>query len=471
MSQVKRGATLELQVEEFGEKGASFSKLDDLEIRIPGAVPGDRVLALITQVRRKKGFAVGRLERLLEPSDLRTTPECRYVGFCGGCPWQHVEYPAQLAAKRDRVESAFRDHGMTVSAHPTIGSERIFYYRNKMEFSFSARRWLTPDEVASDEAYDTDFALGLHAPGHFDKVIDLEVCYLQSELSHRIVNAIRAYAKEQGWEPWSIRESTGYLRHLVVRQGEHTGDLMLNLVTSRYEPEAMERLGAHLQESFPQVTTFVNTINTGVAQVSYGEEAYTIFGPGSIHDTIGPYRFRIAPESFFQTNTLQAERLYEITREFAELQPTDLLYDLYCGAGTISLYMSSHVRRVVGIELVEAAVADARHNAAVNGVENCTFFAGDMRHLFTDDFIRQHGEPDVLITDPPRAGMHPDVVAQIAKLRPERLVYVSCNPQTQARDITLLTDLYEIERIQPVDLFPHTHHIESVTKLRRIGRR
>lgn len=233
----------------------------------------------------------------------------------------------------------------------------------------------------------------------------------------------------------------------------------------------MQRLGEHLRQRIPEVTTMVNTINSGVAQVAYGEEIHTVFGPGYIHDKIGPYRFRIGPESFFQTNTQQAERLYEIAREFAELKPDDLLYDLYCGAGTISIFMAPHVRRVVGIELVEAAVADAQVNMRLNGIDNCLFFAGDMRHIFTDEFIARHGRPDVLVTDPPRAGMHADVVAQIARLQPERLVYVSCNPETQARDLALLQHHYDIERVQPIDLFPHTQHVEAVAKLRRISRK
>lgn len=467
MTSIKRGTTLELDIEAFADKGKSMARVSDMEVHVPGAVPGDKVRASIVRTRRKKGLAEARLEEVLEPSDLRTTPRCIYANDCGGCQWQHVKYDAQLESKQRRVEQIFQAHGFDPAlVRPTIGSEQIYYYRNKMEFSFSAQRWLTPDEIASETTFDRDFALGLHVPGHFDRVLDLQVCYLQSELSVQLVNAIRESAKSHAWEPWDIRRSEGYLRHLVIRQGEHTGEVMVNLVTHRFDPERMQLLGAYLQEHFPAVTTFVNTINSRLAQTSFGEATHVIFGPGHIHDRIGPYLFRIGPAAFFQTNTRQAERLYEVTREFAALQSNDLLYDLYCGAGTISLFMAPHVRHVVGIELVEEAIANARTNAELNNIDNCTFYAGDTRDIFSDELVQQHGAPDVLITDPPRAGMHPKVVEQIARMRPPRLVYVSCNPQTQARDIAMLADMYTVEAVQPVDLFPHTHHIESVARLR-----
>ncbi len=467
MASIKRGTTLELEIEAFADKGKSVARVGDMEIQVSGAVPGDKVRATVVRTRRKKGLAEARLEEVLEASDLRTSPRCIYAYYCGGCQWQHVAYEAQLVSKQRRVEEIFQAHGLDPAImRPTIGSEQIFYYRNKMEFSFSAQRWLTPDEIASEATYDRDFALGLHVPGHFDKVLDLQVCYLQSELSVQLVNAIREFAKEHRWEPWDIRRSEGYLRHLVIRQGEHTGEVMVNLVTNRYDPERMELLGAYLQERFPAVTTFVNTINSSVAQTAFGETTHVIFGPGHIHDRIGPYLFRIGPMAFFQTNTRQAERLYEVAREFAELQSDDLLYDLYCGAGTISLFMAPHVKHVVGIELVEEAIENARTNAELNNIHNCTFYAGDTRDIFSDALVQRHGAPDVLITDPPRAGMHAKVVEQIARLRPPRLVYVSCNPQTQARDIAMLADMYTVETVQPVDMFPHTHHIESVASLR-----
>ncbi len=465
---MKRGMELDLDIEKFADQGKSLGRADGMVVFVAGGVPGDRVRVQISKT--KKRYAEARLLEVLSPGPLRVEPRCPYFGACGGCKWQHVAYPAQLDAKRQSVEDAFQRTGgfAGVPVLPAIGSDRIYYYRNKMEFSFSAARWLTADEIATGEDFDRNFALGLHVPGNFEKVLDTQVCFLQSELSVRIVNAVRDVAKSHAWTPYDIRRQEGFLRHLVIRHGDRTGETMVNLVTNGYEPDRMEALAHFLQNDFPEVTTFVNTINTSLAQTAFGEEMHTIFGPGVIHDRIGDFTFEIASNAFFQTNTEQAEVLYNVARDFADLRPVDLLYDLYCGAGTISLFLSRDVRRVVGVELVEEAVANARANAAANSVENCDFVAGDMMRLFTPDFVEAHGRPDVLIADPPRAGMHPKVVDEIGRLRPERFVYVSCNPQTQARDLALLKDHYAVERVQPVDLFPHTHHIESVAKLRRL---
>ena len=466
---MKKGDEIELVLEKFADRGKSLTRIDGYVVFVPGGVPGDRVRARV--VKRKKNYAEARIVDVVEPSRMRAEPRCRYFGVCGGCRWQHVNYAAQCEAKRQSVEEAFRHHGgfEDVDVRPTLGAERIYFYRNKMEFSFSARRWFTPDEIASGEPLDRSFALGLHAPGGFDRVLDLHECHLQSELSVRIVNGVRAFAKANDWNPWHIRKHTGFLRHLVIRTPEHTDDLMVNLVTSGHDPERMDQLAAFFRAEFPEVTTLINTINSGVAQTAFGEAMHTVFGPGVVHDRIGPYRFEIAANAFFQTNTVQAERLYEIARDFAELRPDDLLYDLYCGAGTISIFVADKVRHVVGVELVEEAVENARANAEANAVENCTFLVGDLLPTFTAEFVDAHGRPDVLIVDPPRGGMHPKVVKQIARLRPERFIYVSCNPLTQARDLALLRDVYAVETVQPVDLFPHTYHIESVAKLRRVA--
>ncbi|NBC18255.1 MAG: 23S rRNA (uracil(1939)-C(5))-methyltransferase RlmD, partial [Bacteroidetes bacterium] len=459
-NKIKRGTTLELTVEKFADKGKGLARVDGYVVFVVEGVPGDRVRAKV--FRRRKSFAEARIVDVLEASSLRTEPRCAYFSTCGGCKWQHVDYAAQLEAKQQSVEEALIHQGGfdadALDVRPTMGAEAPYYYRNKMEFSFSADRWLTPEEIATGKEFDTDFALGLHVPGNFFKVLDLHECHLQSRLSARLVNGVRDFVKAQGWAPWDIREHVGFLRHLIIRQAEHTDDLMVALVTNGHDAERMEAMAAFLQTDFPEVTTFVNVVNTGVSQTAFGEAMHTIYGPGVIHDCIGPYRFEIAPNAFFQTNTRQAERLYEVARTFADLQPDDLVYDLYCGAGTISLFVAEQAGRVVGVELVEEAVENARTNAAVNGVDTCTFVAGDMLELFTPSFVEQHGRPDVLITDPPRAGMHPQVTEQIAALRPERIVYVSCNPQSQAKDLTRLKDYYRIDAIQPVDLFPHTDH-------------
>lgn len=468
-SVVNKGTELELIVEKFADRGKSVTRVDGMAVFIDGGVPGDRVAVRI--VKKKKNYAEAHLLQVIEPGPLRTTPKCRYFGVCGGCKWQHVKYEAQLEAKRQSVEGALVHQGgfRDVEVRPTIGSDRIYYYRNKMEFSFSAHRWMTAEEIDTGDEIEKDFALGLHVPGNFYKVLDLKICHLQSDLSVNLVNEIREFARVRGWEPWNIRDHVGYLRHLVIRHGELTGETMVNLVTNGFDEARMAELGTYLQERFPEVTTFVNTINTSQSQTAFGEEIHTIYGPGVIRDRNGPHVFEIAPNAFFQTNTLQAERLYDVAREFAELKKDDLVYDLYCGAGTIAVHVAGDVRKVVGVELIEEAVQNARANAAANGVENTTFIAGDLMRMFTPEFIEEHGKPDVLIADPPRAGMHPRVVEQIGRLRPPRFVYVSCNPQTQARDLALLRDAYRIEAVQPVDLFPHTHHIENVVKLRALS--
>ncbi len=461
-----KGDEIELVIEKFADRGKSLSRLDGYVLFVPGAVPGDKVLARV--VRKKKKFAEARLVKVLEASPLRTDPICQYFGSCGGCKWQHVSYEAQLDAKRQSVHEALAHQGgyEGVEVNPIIGADDIFHYRNKMEFTFSASRWLTSEEIASSEQFDTSFALGMHAPGRFNRVIDLKTCYLPAQISVDLVNGFRTLAQSKGWGCWDIRKHIGYLRHLVIRTGTRTGEIMVIIVTNGFDEERFEEMTNYVKSSFPSVTTFLNTIHSGVAQVAIGETHHVGFGDGLIRDQIGGFDFVIGPGAFFQTNTVQAEKLYEVTREFAALQSSDLVYDMYCGAGTISIFMAPHVKHVVGVELVPEAIENAHVNAKANNISNCTFLDRDMTKIFKPEFVQKHGKPDVLIVDPPRAGMHPKVVQQIAALRPERFVYVSCNPQTQARDLNLMGDIYEIEEVQPVDLFPHTYHIENVIKLR-----
>lgn len=465
---IQYGTELDLEIEKLADRGKALARLDGFVIFVKGAAPGDRVRAKV--YKRKKRHAEAEVVEVLEPGAARTEPRCRYAGPCGGCKWQHVTYEAQLEAKRQSVEDAFRHPGgfEGIEVPPVLGAEKIYFYRNRMDFNFSADRWLTRAEIDTGKNFDTSFALGLHPAGQPFKVLDLKECHLQSELSRRLVNEVRDFVKARGWAPWHIRKHEGFLRHLVIREGERTGEIMVNLVTNGHDGERMEEMAGFLQEEFPEVTTFVNTVSTGVAQTVYGEEEHVIYGDGVIRDRIGPHTFEISPTAFFQTNTAQAERLYGVARDFAELRPDDLLYDLYCGTGTISLFMADAVEHVVGIELAEEAVENARANAARNGVENCTFHAGDMLKLFTEAFVEEHGRPDVLVVDPPRAGMHKKVVERLKEIRPERLVYVSCNPQTQARDLARLKDVYRVEAVQPVDMFPHTYHIENVVSLRAV---
>ncbi len=463
---MKKGSILTLDIEKFADKGKSLTRLDGYVVFVPGAVPGDRIKARV--YRKRKKFAEAALIEVLAPSPLRTEPTCSYFGTCGGCKWQHVDYQAQLDAKTQSVRESFEHAGgrSDVTVHPALGAEDRYYYRNKMEFSFSAGRWLTPDEISSGKDFNTSFALGLHVPGNFAKVLDLHECHLQSAWSASFVNAVRTFCLENEWSAWHPRKHTGYLRHLVIRQAANTEEIMVNLVTSHHDADRMAAMSTWIQETAPQVTTFINTINSGVAQTAFGEAMHTVFGPGLIHDRIGDHTFEIAPNAFFQTNTRQAETLYRVAAEYAALTPDDLVYDLYCGAGTISLYVAPKVKQVIGVELVEEAVQNARRNAAANGISNVTFETGDMMTLFNEEFIARNGKPDVLIVDPPRAGLHPKVVRQIGELAPERFIYVSCNPHSQAKDLSYLTDTFKVVQVQPVDLFPHTHHIESVAQLR-----
>ncbi len=481
-----RGAELVVDVVAFGDRGKSIARLDlpgsdpdrgGYIVFVPGAVPGDRVRVRIA--KRKKGYAEARVLELLEASPLRVDPRCPYAFVCGGCTWQHLGYDAQLEMKREAVERSLT-HALDlggVPVRPTIGADRpegsggVYYYRNKMEFSFAAQRWLTDAEIATEEHFDRNFALGLHVPGRFDKVLDLKTCFLQSEWSARLVNGVRDLARREGWEPWHARENRGFLRHLVIRTPAYTDDRMVNIVTWARDDARMATLADFLRAEFPETTTLVNTVNEGLANTSYGD-AYTVFGAGTVRDRIGQHTFEIASNAFFQTNTRQAEKLYAVAAEMAGFQPTDLVYDLYCGTGTISLFVADQVARVVGVELVEEAVVNARAAAEANGVSNATFVAGDMLKLFTPEFVAANGRPDVLIVDPPRAGMHPKVVDQIAALRPERIVYVSCNPRTQSDDLARLMEAtgngYRVEAVQPVDLFPHTTHTECVVGLRAV---
>ncbi|MBM4128498.1 MAG: 23S rRNA (uracil(1939)-C(5))-methyltransferase RlmD [Nitrospira sp.] len=462
----KTGEELELTVEKFAGRGKCLSRHEGFVIFIEGTIPGERVKVRIHKTR--KDYAEAKLLEVLEKSPIRVTPPCSYFGYCGGCKWQHVSYDRQLEAKQQSIKDALITISgfETVQIHPTIGSTRIYGYRNKMEYSFSNRRWLTEKEIASGETFDTSFALGLHAPGQYSSVIDIRECHLQRSPSSGILNTVRDISMQNGWAAWDSRKQKGFLEHLIIRIGERTGEIIVNLVTRGYKPGRIKLLAEVLQSSFPEITTFVNTIHEISNRTAPEEELETICGPGIIHDSIGNYTFEIAPHSFFQPNTSQAEVLYKVARDFAELKPTDVLYDLYCGAGTISIFVSSFVKQVIGIEIIQEAVENARTNAEINGVNNCTFVSGDVIRILTPELVKQYGRPDVIIVDPPRPGMHRKVLEQIIHLKPSRIVYVSCNPMTQLRDIAMLREHYIIEAIQPIDLFPQTFHIESVIKLR-----
>lgn len=466
---MKRGEEIRLNLESFAFEGKTVARVDGMVAFVSGGVAGDEVRARLTKV--KKQFVEAETLEVLKPSLLRTEPKCKYFGTCGGCKWQHVDYQAQLDFKRQHVIDALERIGgfKGVSVQSTLGAPEIYYYRNKMEFSFG-QRWLTKEEleerkVGASETRES-FALGLHIPKRFDRILDLDECWLQSETSYRIVNAVRRFCLEHGLTIYSTETHTGYLRNLVIREGKRTGDLMVNLVSSEDRPDVMEALRDRLLEEFSEITTVINNITDRKSQVAIGDSEKVYHGPGYITERIGKRTYNISANSFFQTNTAQAENLYEAARRMAQLKPSDVVFDLYSGTGTIALHVADDVSQVVGIESVLSAVEDAERNAKVNGVGNCRFVLGDLKDTLTRDaaWLENHPRPNVIIMDPPRAGMHGKVIEQLQMLSPKRMVYVSCNPATQARDLKLLcqTGDYVIAEAQPVDMFPHTYHVESI---------
>ncbi len=471
---MKRGDIVELGVDAVAFEGKSIARLDGFVIFVRGGVPGDTVRARVAVA--KKSFAEADIVEVLRPSALRTTPRCRYFGPCGGCRWQHVTYDAQLGFKRQHVVDALERIGGFIGlvVKPALGAPEPFFYRNKMEFSFGDR-WLTGEEMAAaadgkgQRGPETPFALGLHIPGRYDRVLDLHECWLQSETSARIVNEVRSFCLESNIPVYSTETGQGYLRNLVIREGKRTGDRMVNLVTRDDRPAIMRLISARLLAAVPAITTIVNNITERKSQVAFGDAERVYHGSGTITERIGTRTYRISANSFFQTNTGQAEVLYDAARRMAALEPGDVVYDLYSGTGTIALHVADRVRTVIGIESVDHAVRDANINAELNGVTNCTFLTGDLK----DTLSGSPGaailpRPDVVITDPPRAGMHAKVLKELRALHARRIVYVSCNPGTQARDLKTLCEdgMYAIEEIQPVDMFPHTYHVENVVALR-----
>lgn len=465
---VSYGDTLELTIESTGFEGKSIARINGFVVFVEGAVEGDVVKAKIFKI--KKRHAEAKVVEVVQASPKRTTPRCTYFGTCGGCKWQHVDYAVQLQFKQQHVVDAMeRIGGMKeVPILPIIGSDDIYFYRNKLEFSFSEKRWLRKEEVENFNNV-PPLSLGFHVPQRWDKVLDVHECFLQSELSNSIVNAVRDFALSNNIPAYSQETQSGYFRNLVIREGKNTGDVMVNVVTFEDKPEIMSKLSSELTNRFPEITTVVNNINLRKSQVAVGDVEKVYYGEGVIHDTIGNKLFQVSANSFFQTNTKQAEKLYDIVKKFAELKPTDVVYDLYCGTGSIALYIADAVKQVIGIDVVESSILNARMNARLNVVENCEFIAGDLKELLTKDteWKKQFSPPDVIIVDPPRSGMHPKAVEEVGAMNVPRIVYVSCNPATLARDLKMLTSYgYDVETVQPVDMFPHTYHIECVAKVR-----
>jgi 23S rRNA (uracil1939-C5)-methyltransferase len=466
---LERGAVVQLEVTGAAFEGKAVARLHGFVVFVEGAVPGDIVNAKI--IRKKKQFADAVVVEILQHSPHRVPPRCKHFGVCGGCKWQHVSYTSQLEWKQNHVLESFQHIGGFDQPEvlPILGAEEIYFYRNKMEFSFSDRQWLTggPEVIPQSPIRNpqSDIFLGLHVPQRYDKVLDLDECFLQSEASTKILHCTRDFARSRNLPVYSSKTDEGYLRFLVIRQSRRTNELMVNIVTFDDRPEIMREYAAELSAAVPGITTVVNTINTRKAQVAFGEKENIVIGQGVIHEVLGNHTFLISAGSFFQTNTNQAEKLYTVIRDFADFRKENTVFDFYSGTGTIALFVSEDVSHVVGIESVESAVRDARHNAQLNGAENCSFVLGDLKEKLTKDtgWMNSYPKPDVLIIDPPRSGMHPDVVEEVLKLGVPRIVYVSCNPATQARDAKILcASRYVLRKLQPVDMFPHTYHIENV---------
>jgi 23S rRNA (uracil1939-C5)-methyltransferase len=459
-----------VEVTDVAAEGKAIAKQEGKVIFIEGAIPGDVVNIQLT--KSKKDWAEARVTKIITPSPQRVEPFCDHFGNCGGCKWQMLPYELQLQYKQNEVEQNLRRLGKIElpEVQKILGSDKQQHYRNKLEFTFSNKRYRTREEVAhiqtKEEMYNLPHepALGFHVPRLFDKVIDIETCYLMDEPTNAIKNTIRTYAIQNNLPFYDIKNHTGLVRNMMLRIAT-TGEVMLNMVLAYDAPEK-EALLQFIQKSFPQITALLYTINTKLNDSIYDLEPKVYAGNSYIIEKLENYSFKISAKSFFQTNTKQAEKLYQVTREFAELNGTQTLYDLYCGTGSIGIFCSAGAKKVVGIELIEEAIIDAKANAALNNIEHTHFYAGDVIDICNDDFINANGKPDVIITDPPRAGMHTKLVEKILELEAPIVVYVSCNSATQARDLQLLDAKYMVTKVQPVDMFPHTHHIENVVQLK-----
>lgn len=447
-------------------EGKSIARVDDLVVFIPYGAPGDVVNIKLD--KKKRSYAEAHIVDMVKPSPDRVTPACEHFGVCGGCKWQHIPYESQLRYKRDQVVDALTRIAKVEipEVNPTLGSKETFCYRNKLEYTFSCKCWITFEDLRSGREIADRNALGFHIPGAFDKVLDIKRCWLQDDLSNRIRLFVRQYALAKGYEFYDIKAQQGLMRTLMVRIAS-TGEVMLIVVFARPEQEKIDDLMGAIAAEFPEITSLLYVVNQKVNDTIADQEVITYRGRDYINEEMEGLQFRIGPKSFYQTNSHQAYELYKVARRMACLKPDDLVYDLYTGTGTIANFVARQVKKVVGIEYVPEAIADAKLNSEVNGIDNTIFFAGDMKDVLTDGFIAEHGRPDVMIIDPPRAGMHEDVVNVILNARPERIVYVSCNPATQARDLALMDEFYRVEEVQPVDMFPHTHHVENVVRMTR----
>ncbi|NDV78904.1 23S rRNA (uracil(1939)-C(5))-methyltransferase RlmD [Dysgonomonas sp. 511] len=457
-----------VEITDIAAEGKAIARVDDLVVFVPYVIPGDVVDLQIS--RKKNKYAEGKPVRFVSFSKDRTEAFCEHFGICGGCKWQILPYQEQLRYKQKQVVDSLVRIGKIElpEIQPILGSEKTEFYRNKLEFTFSNKKWLTQEQISSGESFENMNmnALGFHIPGMFDKVLDIDKCWLQDDVSNRIRNYIRQYCFDKGYTFFDLRNRGGLMRNIIVRTSS-IGELMLIVVFYENDREQREDLLDAIAREFPEITSLLYIVNEKANDTITDQVVVTWKGNDFIYEEMEGLKFKIGPKSFYQTNSEQAYNLYKVARDFAGLTGNELVYDLYTGTGTIANFVARKARRVVGIEYVEDAIEDAKFNSQNNGIENTLYYAGDMKDILTQEFINEHGRPDVIITDPPRAGMHQDVVDTILFAEPERVVYVSCNPATQARDLALMDEKYKVTKVQPVDMFPHTHHVENVVLLEK----
>lgn len=456
-------------ITDVAAEGKALARVDDMVVFVPFVVPGDVV---DLKIRKKKhSYCEAEVVRFVKYSETRVEPVCQHFGVCGGCKWQNLPYEEQLRAKQQQVFDQLSriSHVQLPEFNPIMGSQLTLHYRNKLEFGCSNKRWLTREQVASGETFDTMNAIGFHITGAFDKILPIEKCWLMDDLQNQIRNEIRDYALANGITFFDLRQQVGLLRDVMIRNSD-TGEWMV-LVQFHFENDGdqqrAEALLSHLGERFPQITSLL-WVDNQKCNDTFGDLPVQVFkGNDHIFEVMEDLKFKVGPKSFYQTNTLQAYHLYDVARQFANLNGSEIVYDLYTGTGTIANFVARKAKKVVGVEYVPEAIEDAKVNSELNGIDNTTFYAGDMKDILNDEFIAENGQPDVIITDPPRAGMHADVIETIVRANPKRIVYVSCNPATQARDLIALDNNYEVKAVQPVDMFPHTPHVENVVLLER----
>lgn len=468
MSRKKKALPLypSVEVVTVAAEGKAIAKVDNMVVFVPYVVPGDIIDIQVT--RKKNSYAEGKAVRFEKYSDNRCEAFCEHFGICGGCKWQILPYSEQLKYKQDQVSNDLTriGHIEIPEIQPILGSEKTQFYRNKLEFTFSNKKWLTLEQINSGEVFEYMDAVGFHIPGMFDKVLDIDKCWLQDDISNQVRNFVRDYCHEKGYTFFNLKFKGGLMRTLIIRTST-TGELMVIVVFYEDDKEAQEDILNAIADRFPQITSLLYILNEKANDTITDQEVLTWRGNDYIYEEMEGLKFKIGPKSFYQTNSEQAYNLYKVARDFAGLTGDELVYDLYTGTGTIANFVAKQARKVVGIEYVEDAIEDAKVNSQNNKIDNTLFYAGDMKDILTQEFINEHGKPDVIITDPPRAGMHEDVVNVILFAEPQRIVYVSCNPATQARDLNLLDEKYKVVKVQPVDMFPHTHHVENVVLLER----